>query len=152
MMSRGLKGQPGALQTASGFTLVELVVVIAIIAVLVALSVPSYQSFVMKSRRTEAKDLLYTAAQRQQQFFTANSELVGYTDDAGLLSVPTTSTNGYYSLGIVVSSVGGVIKDRYTLTATPVGAQTADSACGTYTLNSLGTRTVSGSQTTPPCW
>ena len=72
----------------SGFTLTELVIVIAVIAVLMALAIPSYQSFVMKSRRTEAKELLYTAAQRQQQYFTMNNV---YTTNAGSLSVPTSS-------------------------------------------------------------
>ena len=124
--------------------------VIAVIAILVALAVPSYQSFVMKSRRTEAKDLLYTAAQRQQQYFTMFNV---YTTNAGSLSVPTSSSNSYYSLRITAGTTGS-INTSYSMTATPVSGttQAGDSACGTYTLNSLGTKTVNGSQTTPPCW
>lgn len=151
MMTRwGLPDDIQPRRPAGGFTLIELVIVIAIIAVLVGLAIPSYQSFVMKSRRTEAKELLYTVAQRQQQYFTINN---AYTDNTATLSVPTTSTNGYYALSITISSVGGV-DNRYTLTATPVSgtSQASDTACGTYTLNSLGVKTVSGSQTTPPCW
>ena len=134
----------------SGFTLTELVIVIAVIAVLMALAIPSYQSFVMKSRRTEAKELLYTAAQRQQHYFTMNNV---YTTNAGSLSVPTTSSNGYYTLTITAGTTGS-INTSYLLSAAPVSGttQAGDTACGTYRLNSLGTKTVSGSQTTPPCW
>ena len=105
----------------------------------------------MKSRRTEAKELLYTAAQRLQQYYTMFNV---YTTNAGSpLSVPTTSSNGYYTLRITAGTTGS-INTSYAVTATPVGGttQAGDSACGTYTLNSLGTKTVSGSQTTPPCW
>jgi len=138
------------LRVANGFSLTELVIVVAVVAILTALAVPSYQSFMMKSRRTEAKDLLYTAAQRLQQYYTANNV---YTTSAADLSVPTTSSNGYYTLAIAAGSTGS-INTSYAVTATPVSgtSQAGDSACGTYTLNSLGTKTVSGSQTTPPCW
>lgn len=136
--------------SAKGYTLTELVITIAVIALLISFAIPSYMDFMVKSRRTEAKELLYTAAQRQQQYFTMNNE---YATTASALSVPATSSNGYYNLSITVTSVGGT-NNRYTLTATPASgsSQTKDTRCGTYSLNSLGTKTVSGSQTTPPCW
>jgi type IV pilus assembly protein PilE len=134
----------------AGFSLTELVIVLAVLGLLTALAVPSYRDFVTKSRRTEAKDLLYTAAQRLQQYYTINDV---YTTNAGALSVPTTSSNGYYSLSIAAGHTGS-INTSYSISAAPVSGttQAGDSACGTYTLNSLGTKTVSGSQTTPPCW
>ena len=133
---------------ASGFTITELLVVIAILALLVAIAVPSYRDFVMKSRRTEAKELLFTAAQRQQQYFTQND---GYTDSTSTLGVPTTSTNGHYTLTIAAGTTGS-INTSYALTATRTGSQTSDTLCGNYTLNSLGTRGRTGTQSVPPCW
>ena len=97
---------PAALRAAGGFTLTELVIVIAVIAILVGLSVPSYQNFVMKSRRTEAKELLWTAIQRQQQHFTMNNSYT--TDASGRLRVPTSSTNGYYTLSIAAGHTGNI--------------------------------------------
>lgn len=136
------------LRSATGFTITELLVVIAIVALLVAIAVPSYQDFVMKSRRTEAKELLFAAAQQQQQYFTQSDQ---YTDSTSTLKARTTSTNGYYTLTIAAGHTGS-INTSYTLTATRAGSQTSDTACGNYTLNSLGTRGSTDTQTVPPCW
>ena len=136
------------LRSATGFTLIELLVVIAILALLVAIAVPGYQDFVMKSRRTEAKELLFAAAQREQQYFTQNDV---YTNNTSTLKVPATSTNGHYTLTIAAGTTGS-INTSYTLTATRAGSQTSDTRCGNYTLNSLGTRASTGTQSVPPCW
>ena len=136
---------------ASGFTLIEVMVVVVLIAVLASLAIPSYQEFIVKARRTEAKELLYSAAQRQQQHFT---QMNVYTTDAvNQLKVATTSTNGYYTLSIAAGHSGS-INSSYSMSATPAtgSSQTSDAACGIFTINSLSQRTVSGTQTVPPCW
>ncbi len=138
-------------QRERGFTLVELVIVIVIIAILVAVGLPSYRDSVMKSRRIEAKEMLWAAANRQQQYFTMNN---AYTTDAtGNLKVPTTSQHGYYTLSITAGHSGN-ISSSYSMSATAVSgsSQYNDSDCGTFTLGSLGQQTVSGSQTFPLCW
>ena len=137
--------------SASGFTLIEVMVVVVLIALLASLAIPSYQKFIVKARRTEAKELLYSAAQRQQQYFT---QMNVYTTDAvNQLKVATTSTNGYYTLSIAAGHSGS-INSSYSMSATPAtgSSQTSDAACGIFTINSLSQRTVSGSQTSPPCW
>ena len=65
----------------------------------------------------------------------------------------TASANGYYALSVAAGNTGS-INTSYSMSATPVAGttQAEDTDCGTYTLNSLGQKTVSGSQTTPPCW
>lgn len=144
-------GRPAAGSSAAGFSLIEVMIVVVVVALLLSLAYPSYQEFLMKSRRTEAKELLYTAAQRQQQFFTMND--VYTTNAADDLVVSTTSSNGYYTLSIAAGHTGD-IATSYSMSATPVSgtSQAADTACGTFTLTSLGVKSVSGSQTTPPCW
>jgi type IV pilus assembly protein PilE len=154
--ARGYRRWPGAVRVTrrlqNGFTLMELVVVILIIGLLVSLAVPSYKSFIMKSRRTEAKQMLFMAAQRQQQWFTQNNT---YTTDmtASGLNIDATSSNGYYTLSIAAGTTGS-ITTSYSVSATAVSgsSQAADTACGTFSLNSLGQRSISGSQTQPPCW
>lgn len=144
-------GRPAAGLAAAGFSLIEVMIVVVVVALLLSLAYPSYQEFLMKSRRTEAKELLYTVAQRQQQFFTIND--VYTTNAADDLGVPTTSSNGYYTLSIAAGHTGN-IATSYSMSATPVSgtSQADDAACGTFTLTSLGVKSTSGSQTTPSCW
>ncbi len=133
----------------TGFAMVELLIVVTVVAILVSVAMPSYQRVIVKSRQTEAKELLYTAAHRQQQFFTRNNVYTTVTGEAGI-NVPTTSGGGYYTLTITVP----IPASSYSMSAVPVPdtSQASDSECGTFTLNSLGVKTVSGSQTSPPCW
>ena len=133
-----------------GFTLVELMVVILVAAILVAIALPSYDAMITKSRRVEAKDMLWAAANRQQQYFTKNNS---YTTSAAELNVSTTSRNGYYALTIAAGTTGN-IATSYLMSAAPVSGttQASDTACATFRLNSLGQQTVSGTQTAPPCW
>ena len=75
------------------------------------------------------------------------------TNISGELIVASISANGYYALSVAAGNTGS-INTSYSMSATPVAGttQAEDTDCGTYTLNSLGQKTVSGSQTTPPCW
>lgn len=130
---------------AAGFTLIELMIVLVIIAILVGVAVPSYNAYIVKSRRTEAKQMLYTVAQRQQQYYTRHDAYTADTSGSGL-NVSTTSDNGHYTLQITASATS------YTLSAVPAGTQASDSACGTFQLTNQGVKTVTGSQTSPPCW
>lgn len=133
----------------TGFSMVELLIAIAIVAILVSAAVPSYQRAIIKSRYTDAKELLYTVAHRQQQYFTQNYAYTTVTGETGI-HVATTSSNGYYTLTIAVPDP----PSAYSISAVPVPgtSQANDAACGTFTLTSLGVKSVSGSQTSPPCW
>lgn len=133
-----------------GFTLIELMVVVAMIAILAALAVPAYQDFVRKARRADAKRDL-TALQLAQERWRANN--VAYTatlgpDPAGL-KWSSITTEGYYSLDIIDGDVG---PNTYTITATPVSgkSQTKDS-CGTFAVNQSGPDTSPG-YAGEECW
>lgn len=136
-------------KAATGFSMVELLIVIAILAILVSAAIPSYQRAITKSRYTDAKELLYTVAHRQQQYYTQHNVYTAVTGVAGI-QVATTSSNGYYTLSIAVPDP----PSAYSISAVPVPgtSQANDPACGTFTLTSLGVKSVSGSQTSPPCW
>ncbi len=138
----------------NGFTLIELMIVVAVIAVLSAIAYPSYQEYVMRSRRADAQSLLNEAAARQERWRAQNG---GYmtgataTDIAKLkLSRVDRSENGYYTIGIaVVANDGG-----YTLTATRAGPQTSDKRCGDFTLDATGKKGIAASTpgTVDQCW
>jgi type IV pilus assembly protein PilE len=139
----------------TGVTLIELMIVVVIVAILAAVVVPSYQSYVMKARRTEAKAALTTVAQLLERVATENPK-DGYkkailSDDnpapANTIAKKTTE-NGYYQLFI-----GNQTETTFTVRAEPQNAQLKD-GCKTFTLNQRGERDVAGgaSKTSAECW
>ncbi|MFZ1324990.1 MAG: type IV pilin protein [Candidatus Contendobacter sp.] len=139
-----------------GFTLIELMIVVAVVGILGAIAYPAYQDSVRKSRRADAKGVLLEAAQWMERFYTENSRYDQLRGGgavpfaaSGLTKAPKTGgpAGGYYT--ITLSAVG---QDTYTLTAAPLatGGQNSDT-CGTMTLNNAGVKTVSSS-TVAKCW
>ncbi len=129
----------GRIDGEAGFTLIELMIVVAIVGILAAIAYPAYTSQVMKSQRTDAKTALMTAAQNLERCFT---EYNAYNNGA-CPAVPASSPEGYYTITVATTA------STYTLTAAPAsGAVMNDTQCGTFTLNYLGVQTPAGSQ----CW
>lgn len=131
-----------------GFTLIEMVVVVAIIAILGAIAVPAYQNYLMRSRRADAREMLQRVAAAQERFYTNRNQ---YTNDlttaAGLNLGTTASEAGYYNIAVVV----GAGNQSYTLTATPTGVQATD-RCANLTVNNVGARGYSGTTANGTCW
>ena len=130
-----------------GFTLVELMIVCAIVAILAAIAYPSYINAMQKGRRTDAKSALVGAAGQMERYFTERSTYATATLGTGAGAVyPSTSQNGYYTLTISASSTSS-----YTLRAAPAGVQASD-ACGAYTYTDQGVKGVTGSLAVADCW
>lgn len=125
-----------------GFTLIEAMIVVAVIAILTAIAIPSYQNQVRTSRRGQAKADMMEIVQALERYNTVNDRFTGYTPTA------TTSPKSGDPLAynVVVSNLA---RTTFTVTATPQGNQTAD-GCGTLTVNHAGARTDSGDNT--DCW
>lgn len=135
-----------------GFTLVELVVVIAIVSILAMIAIPSYTSQIRKSRRTEARTALLDLAAREERFFSTNS---GYTVTPGSLGYagpfPQTVGSGYYQV-TVAPGASGNIATSFQATATPVNAQATDTQCGNFQIDNTGAQAVSGTAGIATCW
>ena len=138
-----------------GFTLIELMVVAAIVAVLAAIGYPTYLNHVRKTARAEAKVRLLQVAQLQERYFTEQNT---YTlNIAGLLGVTGTvyssSTNDAGSkYQITVAAGGAGIAQSYTLEAVPQGGQVDDADCGTLRLLHTGKKEITGTSTATKCW
>ena len=127
-----------------GFSLIELMIVVAVVAILAAIAVPSYQEQVRKSRRAQAKADLVEYAQAAERFFTVNNTYVGFnlpaTKSPREANAPT-----YYTLGIQSTP------RTFTITATAQGAQASD-RCGNLSINQAGVKTSSGPAPLADCW
>ena len=139
--------KPCLTHTRRGFTLIELMVVLAVAAILAAVAFPSYQGQVAKGRRADGKQALVELAQKLERFYTERGTFAGASLGGGGL-YPAVSSGGYYSLAIISQTVDG-----FTLTATPRGNQAGD-ACGALGYNHLGDRSVGAGATLSPdqCW
>jgi type IV pilus assembly protein PilE len=124
-----------------GFTLVELLVTVAIVSVLATLAVPIYTMQVNKVRRAEAQALLLEVASREEQFYLDNKTYTTDMTDLGYTSDPVSSDNGFYRIDVAAGATGS-IESSFLATATRAGAQLSDTACGDFTLDSLSRRHV----------
>jgi type IV pilus assembly protein PilE len=145
----------GARPTGSGFSLIELMVVVAIAAILVSVAAASYQSSVRKSRRTEARSALLDLAAREERYFSTNNQ---YTNAAASLNYLTLTPvgSGYYNVAIFpIAAVPGNVPPTpagYTITATAIGIQASDTSCLTFTVDQTGAQTSTGSAPAATCW
>jgi type IV pilus assembly protein PilE len=135
---------------AAGLTLVELMIVVAVMSIIAAVAYPLYTTQMQKIRRADAKAALAEIALAQERFYTVNGR---YEDNLSSLSLAADladgdTEQGYYSLAITHPSGD---TQRYQITATRVstGPQ-ADDACGNLSLDSLGVKSKSGAGTN--CW
>ncbi|MEJ2257586.1 MAG: type IV pilin protein [Woeseiaceae bacterium] len=139
-----------------GITLIELMVVVAIIAIVSAVAYPSYERYVVRTKRAVAQNALLQVADRQQQFFMDNKRFaadltnLGYTanpfvvDDDGAATVAG-DADAVYSL-----SLANVTATTWTATAAPLNGQLSrDTQCGSLTLTQAGAKDSSGGG---ECW
>lgn len=129
-----------------GITLLELMIVVAIIGVLAAISYPSYRAQMLKTHRTDGKTALMQISQQLERCYTRFSAY----DNAGCTAVtlPFTTTDGHY----VVSATARTAT-AYTLDATPQGRQTEDAECAVLRMKSTGEEGSQGADTdVNGCW
>jgi type IV pilus assembly protein PilE len=142
---------------AAGFSLIELMVTVVVASILVAIAVPTYTSQVRTSRRTDAKTALLDLAGREERIFSTNNG--AYTAVAANLgysgSFPVTVGSGYYQIAAPVVVAGSTTAvATFSITATPIGTQVNDTSCASFTINSQGQQSATGSDPSPSvdCW
>ena len=158
---------------ASGFTLIELMVVVAVASILVAIAVPTYQSQIRHSRRTDAKTALLDMAVRQEKYLTLSNSYTTTPSNLGYSALGVPIGSGYYNMYVCVSSAAGVqagvtactansgtTGTAFVVSAIPVAgsSQAGDSQCLYFAVDNTGTQYSSnntagtGTVTTSTCW
>jgi len=139
----------------NGFTLVELMIAAAIVAILAMIAVPSYTAYVKRANRTDATKTLTLDAQALERCY---SQSFAYAGCAGALVGTQPSPNGKYSVTIAVPDTvtPGAPAQSYLITAVAVSSdQLGDTACRTFTLNTSNLQTAAdsgGGANTLVCW
>lgn len=137
-----------------GFTLIELMVVIAVVAVLANIAVATYRSYILRANRTEGRMALLSTQVAQEKFFLQNNSYA--QDIPTVIAAPPAGLGinltggGVTSGGNYTLSFSAVTPNSYTLQAVATGTQTKDTAaCLTFTINDQGQRTPADST---GCW
>jgi type IV pilus assembly protein PilE len=128
----------------AGFTLIELMIVLVIVGILLAIAIPSYEAYIVRSNRAEGKAAILAASHGLERCYT---RFVAYNSADCTMSFPFDSDRGSYRITVARTATS------YTLTATPQGAQAdRDGVCGAFTLNQTGVRGIGGSGAVGKCW
>lgn len=130
------------MQKQSGFTLIEVMVVVIIVGILASIAYPGYQEHVRRANRAEGQAFLQDVAARQERYFSQNNSYITDIGDIGKMGLNNgSSETGKYTLNISAT-------DRYTLTAAPTFS---DTKCGSLTLTGSGVRGVTSGDANY-CW
>ena len=137
----------------AGMTLIELLLVIAILGLLTAIAYPMYQDQMSRARRSDGQSLLLDIAARMERYYFDNTT---YTTDLTALGFTSTSdvlsAEGHYTATVEGATAGCPIASCFLVTAEPAGAQEDDTYCGDLTLNSQGVKGKSGTGPLNRCW
>lgn len=132
--------------TQRAFSLIELMIVVAVIGILAAIAYPNYQEYLIKSRRAVATGCLLELAQFMERHYTTHMSYAGAV-------LPDTACRtelaGFYNFGYAED---GLTASTYQLEAIPQGRQTADATCGTLRIDHTGARSATGSGGASVCW
>ena len=139
-----------------GFTLIELMITVAVIAILAAVAYPSYENYILRANRSAAQSFLFNVANRQEQQMVNARSYFGIPNGTAAewtgvrIAVPPEVSSNYT---VTVVANNAATPPSYQALATPIGRQTKDTRCGTLTLTQAGARGVQDA-TAPAteCW
>jgi type IV pilus assembly protein PilE len=142
----------------SGFTLIELMIVVAIISILSAIGFPSYLDYVMRGKRSEARSALMDAAARQERIYSDNNQYTSiiFDNDANTADLAMTDPAACTAAGVqtetckyTLTTAATSSNQNFTVTATPTFT---DDECGVLTIDHTGAKTEGGTGTIRTCW
>lgn len=142
----------------TGFSLIELMIVVVIVAVLAAIAIPSYQQYSLRAKRAVATAELLEALGLQEQYILNNKQYatdltyLGYAANPYYIRAEGDETTTAAAAIYQIKLAAGASTAGFTLEAVPWNSQADDAQCGTLTLTHLGVRGENGTGSTADCW
>ncbi|TCZ88659.1 type IV pilin protein [Lysobacter sp. N42] len=130
----------------AGFTLIELMIVVAIIAIIASIAYPAYQEHILRTRRTTASGCVLGMAQFMERYHTTNMSYAGAEIDPSDHAC-IAEMDDFYDF-----SLSGVDAAGFTITAAPKGAQLKDTKCGSLSIDQTGLKRHTGTAGVSDCW
>lgn len=137
----------------SGFTLIELMIAVAVLGIIAAVALPSYQDHVRRTNRAEAKSILLEMSQLLERNYTTVNRYDQKSDGTSFTLLTTQSPKTGTAKYTIQFAAGSLTQNTYTLQAIPTGSMTGD-ACSTLTLTNTGVKGVESGATldVATCW
>jgi type IV pilus assembly protein PilE len=145
----------------AGFSLIELMVTVVVVAILASIAIPTYTAQVRKSRRTEARSAILDLAGREERVLSVNNSYSAVPTDVGYTGStwPTAGISvgsGYYTVVVTVPDPNFTgTGPSYVIAATATGGQSADTSCASFSVNQIGQQSSldsSNASSTSTCW
>ncbi|MDP3138257.1 MAG: type IV pilin protein [Burkholderiaceae bacterium] len=140
-----------------GFTLIELMIVVAIMAILAAVAIPTYRDYIAKSRRAEARGQLLEVVQFMQRFYSQNDRFdqdrsgTAAAVPSAMVRVPREAASGAETYGISFTATPTI--STFSVQAVPrTGGPMASDGCGSFSVDNVGRRSVTGVLSVTDCW
>jgi len=137
------------MKSENGFTLIELMIVVAVVGILAVIAYPSYNQYVTRSNRSVAASFMLSVANKQEQYMLDARQYASALSTLNLAPPAEVSKN--YAITVVANNAA--TPPSYTITATPTGAQLSnDTNCANLTLDQTGAKGISGTGSVAACW
>lgn len=135
-MASNVVGIRVMIQRMRGFTLIELMIVVAIVAILAAIALPAYGRYAFRAHRVDGQELLLRVANAQERYYSTYNR---YGTLAQLDYADASSEKKYYTVEVDLVTIGGVDNQGYKATAIPQGGQASD-VCGSLSISQSGVK------------